>query len=206
MPDPFEGARRQMLERLKWRGVTEKRVLEAIAEVPRHLFVPPKFAYLSYTDFAVPVGEGQTSTPPDFVGLVCQLADIPKGAKVLELGTGTGYQAAVLSKLAEEVITVEVSQALARRAEENLRRVGAGNVKVFCRDGRLGLPELAPYDVIIYAFGIPQVPGEAFRQLKPRGKLIAPVGTRHFQRLWVYNAGGEGRPTIPLLFSWVRTG
>ena len=205
MADPFGNARRYMLERLKWRGVRDERVLRAMAEVPRHLFVPPKFAYLSYTDVAVPVGEGQTSTPPDFVALACQLAKIPKGAKVLELGTGTGYQTAVLSRLAAEVITVEISEALARRAVQNLKRVGAENVKVIRRDGRLGLPDFAPYDVIIYAFGIPEVPREVLRQLKPEGRLLAPVGTKYLQRLWVYGPNGAGRPTFPVLYTWVRT-
>lgn len=204
MADSFEEARRSMLERLKWRGVHDERVLRALSEVPRHLFVPPKFAYLSYTDVAIPVGEGQTSTPPEFVALVCQLAEIPPKAKVLELGTGTGYQAAVLSRLAAQVVTVEILENLSRRAMENLRRAGVGNVKVICQDGRLGLPDFAPYEVIIYAFGLSEVPREVFGQLRPKGRLVAPIGTRYFQRLWVFDSEGKGRPTIPVLYTWLK--
>lgn len=204
MADSFEEARRSMLERLKWRGVHDERVLRALSEVPRHLFVPPKFAYLSYTDVAIPVGEGQTSTPPEFVALVCQLAEIPPKAKVLELGTGTGYQAAVLSRLAAQVVTVEILENLSQRAMENLRRAGVGNVKVICQDGRLGLPDFAPYEVIIYAFGLSEVPREVFGQLRPKGRLVAPIGTRYFQRLWVFDSEGKGRPTIPVLYTWLK--
>ncbi len=202
--DPFEHARKEMLRRLRRRGIRDERVLKALAEVPRHLFVPPDWAYLSYLDVAVPVGEGQTATPPFYVAFCAQALRLRPEERVLELGTGTGFQAAVLSRLAREVVTVEISPVLAKRAEENLRRAGIKNVKVLRRDGRLGVPELAPFSAILYAFALPKLPEGVLEQLSPQGRLLIPLGTRHEQKLWLYNRKGEGRALIPILFTWVR--
>jgi protein-L-isoaspartate(D-aspartate) O-methyltransferase len=150
-------------------------VLEAMRAVPRHLFVPAEAAPLAYRNVALPIGHEQTISQPYVVALMTHLLDVKPGHRVLEVGTGSGYQAAVLSRLAGEVRTVEIVEPLATEAAERLRRLGYSNVTVKAGDGYRGWPEHAPFDRIMVTAGAPHVPRPLLDQLKPGGRLVIPV-------------------------------
>jgi protein-L-isoaspartate(D-aspartate) O-methyltransferase len=181
----FARARRAMVEaQVASRGVRDASVLETLRTVPRHLFVPPAWRGEAYADYPLPIGEGQTISQPYIVGLMTQSLKLRKGERVLEIGTGSGYQAAVLSLLVGEVFTVEINERLARRAEETLRDLGYANVRVRCGDGFFGWPEEAPFDAVIVTCAVDHVPPLLFEQLREGGRLILPLGNaRTFQTL-----------------------
>jgi protein-L-isoaspartate(D-aspartate) O-methyltransferase len=174
---------RLLVEQLANRGISDSRVLEAMAAVPRHLFVESALADRAYEDRALPIGERQTISQPYMVGVMTQALELTGRERVLEIGTGSGYQAAVLARLAARVCTVERVKALAARARETLDRLKLYHVvsKVF--DGTFGWPEEAPFDAIIVTAGAPAVPKPLLDQLKDNGRLVAPVGDRDGQRL-----------------------
>ncbi|BCW97959.1 MAG: protein-L-isoaspartate O-methyltransferase [Armatimonadota bacterium] len=176
---------RLIAESLIPRGVTEPAVLHAFRSVPRELFVPPEQAYRAYENSALPIGHGQTISQPLMIGIMLQALEALPGQKVLEVGTGSGYQAALLARMGLKVFTVERIPALAEAARSRLEALGLQDVVVIVADGSRGLPELAPFDRIIVACAAPDIPGALAGQLTEGGILVAPVGSRFSQRLCV---------------------
>jgi protein-L-isoaspartate(D-aspartate) O-methyltransferase len=176
-PDPFRAARERMVgEQIEARGVADAAVLAAMRSVPRHEFVPPEERARAYEDRALPIGLGQTISQPYVVALMIALAELQKGARVLEVGTGSGYQAAVLAACGAEVWTIEIVDPLARRAGSDLARLGYGAVHVRSGDGYRGWPEVAPFDAIFVTAAAPRVPEALLAQLRVGGRLVIPVG------------------------------
>lgn len=182
---------------LRGRGIKDERVLAAMEKVRRHLFVGRDMEERAYEDGALPLGEGQTISQPYMVALMSEMLELKGGEKVLEIGTGSGYQAAVLSLLAAEVYTVERIHSLALKAQELLADLNYGNVHVVISDGTLGLPEHAPYDGIIVTAGAPRIPSEYTEQLKMNGRLVIPVGDRHSQELYQVRKTPRGIESSP---------
>lgn len=199
-------------EQLANRDIYDQRVLAAMGSVPRHLFVPAEHRHLAYADGPLPIGRGQTISQPYIVALMTQLLELRGDEKVLEIGTGSGYQAAVLAQLAKEIHTIERHEALARRAAKMLARLEITNVFVHAGDGSLGWPEAAPYEGIVVTAAAPRVPQPLLDQLAEGGRLTLPVGSRGGQNLerWVRQGENYQRELIapvafvPLLgqFGW----
>jgi protein-L-isoaspartate(D-aspartate) O-methyltransferase len=174
----FSIARRNMVERqIRGRGINDPRVLEVMCQIPRHLFVEEAFQSQAYGDFPLPIGEKQTISQPYMVGLMTAALQLKGGEKVLEIGTGSGYQAAVLSKIAGKVYSVERIPALARRARKILDAIGCGTVNIKVTDGTFGWEEEAPFDGILVTAGAPSVPQTYVDQLAIGGRLVIPVGS-----------------------------
>ncbi len=178
-------------EQIIRRGLCEPRLLEAMQAVPRHLFVPPEYQEYAYADGPLPIGCGQTISQPYIVALMTQLLELHGTERVLEVGTGSGYQAAVLAHLAAEVHTVEILPGLASRAGKILNRLGVDNIHCHVSDGSLGWPEAAPYEGILVAASAPDVPPPLQEQLADGGRLVLPVGGRISQELLVVTRRGE---------------
>ena len=175
--DQYAQARRAMVQRdLMGRDITDPQVLAAMGRVPRHLFVPPALEHQAYDDNPLPIGYGVTISQPYIVALMTQAAGIKPGQQVLEVGTGSGYQAAVLATLTNKVYSIELIPELAQSARDRLARLGFGQVQVKSGDGYLGWPEFAPFDAIIVTAAAPEVPPALKDQLKDGGRLIIPVG------------------------------
>jgi protein-L-isoaspartate(D-aspartate) O-methyltransferase len=168
---------------IRKRGVSSPRVLEAMAGVPRHEFVPLEFRNEAYADKPVPIGEGQTISQPYMVAAMTEALELTGAESVLEIGTGSGYQAAVLSLLVRQVISVESHTALALSAQERLTNLGYANVHVHNGDGSAGFSDAAPYDAILVAAGAPEIPEMFASQLREGGRLVIPVGDRENQEL-----------------------
>ena len=184
------------------RGVRDARVLAALRTVPRHAFVPAPLADEAYTDHPLPIGEDQTISQPYIVAVMTELAQVGPGARVLEIGTGSGYQAAVLAALGCEVYSIEIVESLARSAAARLERLGYSRVRVRAGDGYAGWPEAAPFQAILITAAPPRVPDPLIEQLAVGGRLIAPVGTSA-QQLTVIEktAGGlESRAVLDVRF------
>jgi protein-L-isoaspartate(D-aspartate) O-methyltransferase len=170
-----------MIERdLKGRGIYDPEVLVAMREVPREEFVPAELAEQAYEDYPLPIDEGQTISQPYMVAYMAESLELEPTERVLEIGTGSGYSAAVLSRLVAEVYTVEHFATLAKSAGERLQRLGFDNIRIFVGDGTLGWPELAPYDAIVVTAGAPRVPEPLLSQLVIGGRLVVPVGLNQF--------------------------
>ncbi len=183
-PDEFESARRAMVEtQLRRRHVNDPRVLAAMGTVPRHEFVPAEFRNRAYEDAPLPIGEGQTISQPYIVAAMTAALRLGGSERVLEVGTGYGYQAAVLACLAKEVFTIEYRDSLGALAAERLFRLGYTNVHVHCGDGTLGLPEFAPFDAILVAAAAPAAPAPLLAQLAEGGRMVVPVGDVENQEL-----------------------
>lgn len=165
------------------RGIADPRVLEAMRRVPRHIFAGESMRQYAYDDSALPIGDGQTISQPYMVAVMTELLEVKDTDKVLEVGTGSGYQAAVLAELAKEVYTVERFESLSARAREKIREAGYENVFFRVGDGTLGWPEAAPFDGIIVTAGAPDIPEPLIRQLSEGGIIVIPVGDRSSQRL-----------------------
>jgi protein-L-isoaspartate(D-aspartate) O-methyltransferase len=197
-------ARAAMVERqLRRREIGDERVLEAMARVPRELFVPANLREYAYEDGALPIGEGQTISQPYIVATICSLLELEGDERVLDVGTGSGYQAAVLAELAREVVTIERIPALAERARASLAAAGHPEVEVVVGDGSLGVPDRAPFDAIAVAAAAPQVPKALYAQLAPGGSLVVPRGTRWGQDLVQVVKTPEGpveRAAVPCRF------
>lgn len=180
----YQKEREQMVEsQLARRGIKDKRVLDAMRQVPRHLFIPDDMRGLAYCDGPLPIGQGQTISQPYIVALMTELLELTGQEKVLELGTGSGYQAAILSHLAHQVYSVERHATLAQQAEKVLAQLGYTNVVIKVGDGTLGWPEYSPYEAIIVTAGAPDVPHPLTEQLADGGRLVAPVGSQWSQVL-----------------------
>jgi len=190
--DAYAYRRAQMVESLKRGGITDQRVIEVMAEIPRHLFVPEAFRHQAYDDdVSVHIGDGQTISQPRIVALMTEAARIDPMDRVLEIGTGSGYQAAVLSRLARFVFTVERVASLARQAKSVLDHVGVENVSVKVMDGTLGWRAQAPFNSILVTAGAPEVPEPLVEQLADGGRLVVPVGPRETQVLKIVQRRGD---------------
>jgi protein-L-isoaspartate(D-aspartate) O-methyltransferase len=185
-------ARERMIdEQLRARGIADARVLHAMRAVPRHAFVPPALRPHAYEDTPLPIGHGQTISQPYVVALMCELAALDPTSSALEVGTGCGYQAAVLAELARAVVSIEIVEPLAHEAAARLATLGFANVEVRHADGRVGAPDRRPFDAILLAAAAPSVPDALFAQLAPGGRLVAPVGGAE-QELRVHRRTNDG--------------
>jgi protein-L-isoaspartate(D-aspartate) O-methyltransferase len=193
VPPDFVEQRRQMVERqLRGRDVVDERVLVAMERVPRELFVPENARHRAYDDAALPIGGGQTISQPYMVARICEALALTGHERVLDVGSGSGYQAAVLAELADEVDTIERIPELADVARVNLAAAGYERVQVHVGDGSRGLPARAPFDAIAVAAAAPELPQTLYDQLEPRGRLVVPVGRHGIQRLEVIVRTPEG--------------
>jgi protein-L-isoaspartate(D-aspartate) O-methyltransferase len=196
-------ARERLLRRLRRGGIMDERVLAAIGRVPRELFVPEELRSRAYADGALPIGYGATISQPTMVARMCEELRLTGGERVLDVGTGSGYQAAVLAELAAEVVGIERVPELAEQARAALAAAGYPDVEVHVGDGTLGLPERAPFDAIVVAAAAPRPPAALVAQLAPAGRLVVPVGSRRDQRLEVVirtESGSEVVRSVPCRF------
>jgi protein-L-isoaspartate(D-aspartate) O-methyltransferase len=193
IPDDLAQQREHMVEEhLRQRGIRDERVLAAMAKVPREKFVAPEFACQAYADSPIPIGAGQTVSQPYMVAAMVEALELRPSDCVLEVGTGTGYEAAVLGELTAEVWTIERHSELANKARQILSDLGYANVHLMHGDGSLGLPQQAPFDKIVVAAGAPQAPPSLVEQLAENGIIAVPVGDRGQQQLQVARKiGGE---------------
>jgi protein-L-isoaspartate(D-aspartate) O-methyltransferase len=203
-PDIFYGLREQMLrEQIIARGIKDEEVLAAVLKVPRHKFVPPQLQKLAYHDCPLPIGYKQTISQPYIVALMSELASCSPEDRILEIGTGSGYQAAILAEIAKEVYSVEILKPLAESSRSRLKELGYENIQVNCSDGYLGWEEFAPYDAIVVTCAPEKVPPALIKQLKIGGRLVIPVGSL-FQELKVYTKTETGsleeQTIIPVRF------
>ncbi|HEX6701283.1 MAG TPA: protein-L-isoaspartate(D-aspartate) O-methyltransferase [Gaiellaceae bacterium] len=196
-PDDFATLRRLMVERqLRARDIEDERVLRAMERIPRELFVPRELRSRAYDDAALPIGLGQTISQPYMVARICEALGLRGDERVLDVGTGSGYQAAVLAELAPEVVTIERLPELAEAARRNLAAAGYEDVEVRVGDGTLGVPDRAPFDAIAVAAAVPDLPRTLYDQLEPRGRIVLPVGTRRAQELQLVVRSPEGPATL----------
>jgi protein-L-isoaspartate(D-aspartate) O-methyltransferase len=192
--DPFEPMRLRMVEaQIRERGVRDERVLDAMRRVPRHLFVPRGYERDAYEDHPIPIGEGQTISQPYVVAAMTEALALRPQDAVLEIGTGSGYQAAVLAELVSRVYSIERIASLAERGREALERAGYPNVTVVVGDGSEGLPGTAPFDAILVTAAAPSLPQSLFDQLREGGRLVVPVGDHSGQQLQLVRKVG-GKP------------
>ncbi len=200
----YEKERHRMVEeQIVVRGVSDERVLAAMRKVPRHEFLPEAIRGMAYQDSALPLGEGQTMSQPYMVAVMTELLELRGTERVLEIGTGSGYQAAVLAELCEKVYTVERIKLLADRARMNLDRLGYRSVAIKVYDGTYGWKDMAPFDAILVTAGSPDIPAPLVEQLKEGGRLVIPVGERFDQTLLKVVKSADGMLTergIPCVF------
>lgn len=191
--DPFAEARYRMVEhQLALRGIRDQRVLSAFARVPRHEFIPPDFRREAYEDKPVQIGEGQTISQPYMHAAMLEAARIQPADVVLEIGTGSGYQTALIAELAAEVFSVEVIAPLAERAQRVLAHLNYAQIVIRVGDGSQGLPEAAPYDAIVVSAASPNVPQALMDQLRMGGRLVIPVGDLYEQQVWLLHKRPDG--------------
>lgn len=189
--DGYGGYRTQLVAELQAKGIRDLAVLRAISQVPRHLFVPESVRHRAYEDSALPISAGQTISQPWVQARSLELARLTGRERVLEIGTGSGYQTALLALLAEQVFSVERIPALAQSARAALERAGIRHVNIMVGDGSLGWRPYAPYDAIIVAAASPDVPAPLVDQLTPDGRLILPIGDRESQTLTLVTRRGD---------------
>ncbi len=199
--DPYKAKREWMVEtQIRARGIQHPRVLEAMRVIPRHRFVPPEFQDEAYEDYPLPIGHGQTISQPYMVAAMTEALEPEAHHRVLEIGTGSGYQTAVLAYLVREVYTIEYVPELAERAQRVLADLGFTNIHFRVGDGTLGWPEAAPFDRILVAAAAPEVPPPLWEQLKPGGILVIPLGDLWGQELYKIRKTPEGERVDEVLF------
>ncbi len=201
--DSYMPKREQMVEyQIISRGVKDERVLKAMREVPRHEFVPDRVKTFAYEDHPLPIGENQTISQPYIVAFMTELLELKGNEKILELGSGSGYQAAILSRVSGEVYTIEIIEPLAERARKTLEDLGFSNVHVKRADGFNGWPEEAPFDRIIITFAVPEIPPPLIQQLAEGGILVAPEGDWHQEIVILRKENGKIKKerSIPVRF------
>ena len=190
--DPYMQKRYQMVERqIQWRGIKDSLVLKAMRNVPRHLFVPNYIQDQAYMDSPLPIGEGQTISQPYIVAFMTEALQLKGGEKVLEIGTGSRYQAAVLAEIAKEIYTIEIVPSLGLQAEQLLKKLGYKNIHVKVGDGYRGLPKQAPFDAVIVTAAPGHIPQPLVDQLKKGGRMIIPVG-KFYQELILITKKPDG--------------
>ncbi len=201
--DTFYYQRQEMVDKqLRRRDINDLKVLQAMSEVPRHSFVPAEFRSESYTDGPLPIGSEQTISQPYIVALMTQLARVDSNSVVLDVGTGSGYQAAVLAEIVDHVYTIEIVEPLCQHAESTLTELGYGNISCRCGDGYRGWPEAAPFDAIIVAAAPDHVPQPLVDQLKPDGTMVIPIGERAQELMTITKSdtGAVSKAVIPVRF------
>jgi len=191
MTDRYAAQRRALINRMQQRGIRDLNVLRAFDLVHRHLFVPQAVAHMAYEDTPVPIGFGQTASQPSLQALYMQLLEIGPNDRVLEIGTGSGFQTAILAQLADRVYSVERIRELATRSREALDALRISNVAILVGDGTIGWSRYAPYDAILVAAGGPEVPQPLMEQLADGGRMLVPVGPRDVQRLVMVRRDGD---------------
>ena len=189
--DSYGGYRAQLVATLRDKGIRDLSVLHAVSQVPRHLFVPESVRHRAYEDTALPIGGGQTISQPFIQALYLEVIGLTGKERVLEIGTGSGYQTALLSLLAANVFSVERIPALAQSARAALDAAGARNVSIFVGDGTLGWRPYAPYDAILVSAASPSIPEPLVAQLAPGGRMVVPIGDRQIQTLNVVRREGD---------------
>jgi protein-L-isoaspartate(D-aspartate) O-methyltransferase len=198
-PDAYARERRHMVEsQLHHRGIRDERVLDAMLHVPRHQFVPPQFAPRAYDDHPIPIAENQTISQPFIIAVSLQALALTGAESVLEVGTGSGYQTALLSVLARTIYSIERYATLARGAEAILAQLGCNNVRVVIGDGSNGLREFAPYDAILVSAAAPSIPRSLLEQLSGQGRMVVPVGPPQAQELQLVRKR-QGEPVVQTL-------
>jgi protein-L-isoaspartate(D-aspartate) O-methyltransferase len=200
-------AERMTEEQLRWRGISDPRVLSVFKNTPRHLFIPEEYRKWAYADSPQPIGYGQTISQPYIVALMTESLCLKGSERVLEVGTGSGYQAAILSSLAAEIHTIEYIPELAALARATLLEFGAINITVHTGDGSKGLPDFAPFDAILVAAAAPSVPQPLLDQLTPGGRLVIPIGKQGYQKLELWTRKGDGfeeKGILPVSFVPLR--
>jgi len=202
--DEFEKERRDMVtSQIRSRGISDEKVLTAMLKVKRHLFLPENMRRHAYEDNALPIEKNQTISQPYIVALMTELADLDPEYKVLEIGTGSGYQAAVLAELVKKVCSIEIIPELAQQARERLKKLGYTNIEILTGDGYKGWPQEAPFDAIIVTAAAPEIPQELIKQLKTGGRLVIPLGDI-FQELYCITKKEDGafeqKNMIPVRF------
>lgn len=199
-PDPYAEARFEMVERtVAARGITDDRVLAAMKITPRHEFVPPAIRHQAYDDRPLPIGFDLTISQPFIVATMTQAANVKAGDRVLEIGTGSGYQAAVLAMMGAKVHTIEIHEALARRTKLVFERLGFRDVQLRTGDGYFGWPDAAPFDAILITCATPEIPPPLLAQLNVGGRIVAPVGDDFEQELVVVKKLDDGVERVPLM-------
>lgn len=189
---PFESERREMVEnQLRRRGIRDERVLQAMFKVPRHVFVPPALLDRAYDDRPLPIGESETISQPYIVAAMTQAVAIKTGDKALEIGTGSGYQAAILAELGAKVYTIERNPQLAEAARARLASLGYQAIEVICGDGSEGYAPAAPYQGVLVTAGAPVVPAILLHQLADRGRMVVPIGNLRHQDLYLISKEGD---------------
>ena len=195
--DKYTKRRNAMVERqLAGRDISDKKVLEAMKTVPRHLFIAKRYQNQAYNDHPLPIDEGQTISQPYIVALMTQYLDLKKGDKVLEIGTGSGYQAAVLAHLTEDVFSIEIKEELSRKASDTLKSLNYNQVRVKHDDGYFGWEEYAPFDAIIVTCAANHVPPPLLNQLKEGGRLIIPLGSTLYSQTLTLITKVDGKPKV----------
>jgi protein-L-isoaspartate(D-aspartate) O-methyltransferase len=189
--DRYEGQRRALIGTMQDRGIRDLNVLRAFDTIHRHEFIPDSMRHQAYHDAPVPIGFGQTASQPSLQGLYMQVLDLQPTDKVLEVGTGCGFQTAVLAQLVDRVYSVERIRELAVRAREKLDQMRISNVAILVGDGTIGWSRYAPYDAILVAAGGPEVPRPLMEQLAEGGRMLIPVGSRSMQRLMLVERNGD---------------
>ena len=185
------------------RGIKDERVLSAMRKVPRHLFVDDYMQHNAYADMALPIGDEQTISQPYMVAIMTELLELKGNEKILEIGTGSGYQAAILGELSREVFTIERKALLAKKADERFQALEYNNIRVLAGDGTIGLSEKSPFDRILITAGSPKIPEPLIEQLSDGGIIIAPVGIRFSQQLLIVRKSKEGvseQTHVPCVF------
>ncbi len=199
MQDTFkhQGLRRKLVEKIRKKGIKDETVLNAISKIPRHLFMDNAFVHFAYEDKAFPIGAGQTISQPFTVALQTELLEVKPYEKVLEIGTGSGYQAAVLADMETKVFTIERKKELFDKTKEFLPKIGY-KCQFFYGDGYKGLAKFSPYDKIIITCGAPKIPKDLIAQLKVGGKLVAPIGSDDIQEMHLLEKVSEAKNKITI--------
>lgn len=177
-----KGMRKKLVESIRRKGITNESVLSAINKIPRHIFLDSSFLEFAYDDKPFPIGSGQTISQPYTVAFQTEILDVSRGHKILEIGSGSGYQACVLEEMGAKVFSIERQRKLYHKTKEFITNLGY-NIKFFYGDGNKGLPAFAPYDRILITAATPEIPDELLKQLKPGGKLVAPLGKGNVQTM-----------------------
>jgi protein-L-isoaspartate(D-aspartate) O-methyltransferase len=194
-----KGLRRKLIASIREKGITDERILKAMGRLPRHLFLDKAFEEQAYEDKAFPIGKEQTISQPYTVAYQTNLLDVKKRDKVLEIGTGSGYQAIILAMLGARVHTLERQELLYQKAQKMIEALKINNIRVYLRDGFNGLPELAPFDKILVTAGATEIPEKLKNQLKIGGVMVIPVGSRDFQTMTKVTRISENRFNIEKL-------